>query len=91
MIFENIRIALIAIWANKLRSILTTLGIIIGVASVIAVVSLVQGMEHNISKELQGVGSTYIMVYPDQSQNQGMVPKMPMAAAFWPSRRARML
>jgi putative ABC transport system permease protein len=78
MLLENIRIALVAIWANKLRSILTTLGIIIGVASVIAVVSLVQGMEHWISTELQGVGATYVIVVPDMGEEQrAMNPKIP--------------
>ena len=69
--FENFRIAFRALWANKMRSLLTTLGIIIGVAAVIAVVSIVQGLQHMLTQQLQGVGATYIMVLPDQSQNQG--------------------
>jgi putative ABC transport system permease protein len=68
---ENVDIALKAIWANRLRSTLTTLGIIIGVAAVIAVVSLVQGMQHGIAKELQGVGATYILVLPDPARARG--------------------
>ena len=72
MVFsENFRIAARALRANKMRSILTTLGIIIGVAAVIAVVSIVQGLQFMITKELQGVGATYVMVLPDQDQNQG--------------------
>jgi putative ABC transport system permease protein len=70
MFLENLRIALKALWANKLRSILTTLGIIIGVASVIAVISLVQGMQHNISRELEGVGATYLRVVPDAGEQR---------------------
>jgi putative ABC transport system permease protein len=54
-----------------MRSILTTLGIIIGVAAVIAVVSIVQGLQFLITQELQGVGATYIIVVPDQDNNQG--------------------
>ncbi|MFN2239005.1 MAG: ABC transporter permease [Thermoanaerobaculia bacterium] len=78
MFGENLKIALRALWANKLRSILTTLGIIIGVASVIAVVSLVQGMEHGIATELEGVGATYIRVVPDmEDQRQQLNPKVP--------------
>ncbi len=79
MFSENLRIALKALWANKLRSILTTLGIIIGVASVIAVVSLVQGMERTFANELQGVGATYIMVFPDAGEEarRTMNPKIP--------------
>ncbi len=66
MIFvENFRVALGALRANKMRSILTTLGIIIGVAAVVAVVSIVQGLQFMISRELEGVGATFIIVDPD--------------------------
>ena len=78
MFLENLRIALKALWANKMRSILTTLGVIIGVASVIAVVSLVQGLQHGVSTQLQGVGSTYILVFPDAGEERNsMNPKIP--------------
>ncbi len=66
MIWDNFRIALQAIWANKMRSLLTMLGIIIGVAAVIAVVSIVQGLNHVINTEFEGVGVTYLMVFPRQ-------------------------
>jgi len=66
MIWDNLRIALQAIWANKMRSLLTTLGIIIGVAAVIAVVSIVQGLNYVIATQFEGVGVTYIMVFPRQ-------------------------
>jgi putative ABC transport system permease protein len=66
VIWDNFRIALQAIRANKLRSLLTMLGIIIGVAAVIAVVSIVQGLNHVISTQFEGVGVTYIMVFPRQ-------------------------
>jgi putative ABC transport system permease protein len=68
MIWDNFRIALQAIRSNKLRSLLTMLGIIIGVAAVIAVVSIVQGLDHVISTQFEGVGVTYIMVFPRQDQ-----------------------
>ena len=61
---ENFRVAFRALRANKMRSILTTLGIIIGVAAVIAVVSIVQGLQFMITQELQGVGATFIAVDP---------------------------
>jgi len=67
MFFENVSIALRAIGANKMRSILTTLGVMIGVAAVIAVVSLVQGMQYQISSQLENVGATFIRVAPDLS------------------------
>jgi putative ABC transport system permease protein len=62
MIWDNFRIALAAIRANKMRSLLTTLGIIIGVAAVIAVVSIVQGLNFVIANQLEGVGAAYIRV-----------------------------
>jgi putative ABC transport system permease protein len=64
MIWDNLLIALQAIRANKMRSLLTMLGIIIGVAAVIAVVSIVQGLDYVISTQFEGVGVTYIMVFP---------------------------
>src|SRR4051794_22791670 len=70
MFFENLRIALRAIFANKMRSVLTVLGIMVGVAAVIAVVSLVQGLQFQISKQLENVGSTFIRVVPDFSRVQ---------------------
>lgn len=66
MIWDNFRIALQAIRANKMRSLLTMLGIIIGVAAVIAVVSIVQGLNYVIATQFEGVGVTYIMVFPRQ-------------------------
>jgi putative ABC transport system permease protein len=71
MFFENLSIALRAIGANKMRSILTTLGVMIGVAAVIAVVSLVQGMQYQISSQLENVGATFIRVVPDFSAARG--------------------
>src|SRR5207253_485099 len=78
MFLENLRIALRAIGANKMRSILTVLGVMIGVASVIAVVSLVQGMQYKISNDLQSIGSTFIEVYPDPGdQRNPFLQKLP--------------
>jgi putative ABC transport system permease protein len=68
VIWDNLLIALQAIRANKMRSLLTMLGIIIGVAGVIAVVSIVQGLDHVISTQFEGVGVTYIMVIPRHDQ-----------------------
>src|SRR5581483_7729295 len=61
-----------------MRSILTVLGAMIGVASVIAVVSLVQGMQYKISKDLQDIGSSFIEVYPDPGdQRNPFLQKLP--------------
>jgi putative ABC transport system permease protein len=59
-LFESIKIALAAVWANKLRSFLTVLGNIVAVTSIIAVVSLVQGIDDYVSDAITsdlGVGT----------------------------------
>ncbi len=63
MLLENLLMALKAIWANKMRSMLTTLGIVIGTAAVIAVVSIVQGFSQVITNEVQNLGSNTLVVH----------------------------
>ncbi|HLE86004.1 MAG TPA: ABC transporter permease, partial [Thermoanaerobaculia bacterium] len=70
VVLENLRIAFSALRANKLRSILTSLGIIIGVAGVIAVVAIVQGLQHSVASQLEDIGSTYVQVVPRQGFSQ---------------------
>src|SRR5690554_3017703 len=59
---EGVRSALHSIRAHAFRSFLTTLGIIIGVASVIAMVSIIQGLSFAIGQQFQGLGSNSITV-----------------------------
>ena len=47
---EDIKLALRGIWSHKLRSVLTMLGIIIGIASIIAIVSTINGTNEQIKK-----------------------------------------
>jgi putative ABC transport system permease protein len=54
---EAIRIALASLWANKLRSVLTLLGVVIGVASVIAVVTLVNGANQYVATRVNRYGA----------------------------------
>src|SRR5213082_173838 len=54
---EAIRIALQSLWANKLRTVLTLLGVVIGVASVIAVVTLVNGANVYVATKINRVGA----------------------------------
>jgi putative ABC transport system permease protein len=68
VVFENFRIALAALRANALRSILTTLGIIIGVAAVIAVISVVQGLQYLATNVFEGVGAAFMIVVPLPSE-----------------------
>ncbi|HEX4021873.1 MAG TPA: ABC transporter permease [Acidobacteriaceae bacterium] len=54
---EAVRIALQSLWANKLRSILTLLGVVIGVASVIAVVTMINGADTYVATKVYGYGA----------------------------------
>lgn len=62
-IFESINMALKSIWINKMRSILTMLGIIIGIASVIAVMALGRGGERAVGTEFESIGLNRIVIY----------------------------
>ena len=64
MFIENLKVALRALAANKLRSVLTTLGIIIGVTSVIALLSLGNGVQEFINRQFEGQGSNLVFVLP---------------------------
>lgn len=60
-----------ALSANKVRSGLTVLGIVIGISSVIAMVSIGQGAKASIESSIQSIGSNLIMVYPGQQRGPG--------------------
>ena len=60
--FENIRLALQGIWNHKLRSLLTMLGIIIGIASIITIVSTIKGTNDQIKQNLIGNGTNAVEV-----------------------------
>ncbi|UZQ85622.1 ABC transporter permease [Thermoclostridium stercorarium] len=76
MIFESIRMSLMNIAKNKLRSILTMLGIIIGVASIIALITIVEGATNNISSEVIKLGGNKILITVfGTSLKQGLTEK----------------
>jgi len=62
-ILEAIRIALQSLWANKLRSVLTLLGMMIGVAAVIAVVTFVNGINGYVSEKIFNLGANVFLVF----------------------------
>jgi putative ABC transport system permease protein len=70
LIGEVIRVAFASLRANKLRSLLTMLGIVIGVASVIAMIALGKGAESAVSDRLKRLGTTVLWINP-QRVNQG--------------------
>ena len=61
-LIESVKIALGALWANKMRSILTLVGMIIGVATIIAIVSLITGMNQYVAAEIGQLGATTFIV-----------------------------
>ncbi|MGB8648589.1 MAG: ABC transporter permease [Anaerolineae bacterium] len=71
-IWESYRISLRSLGANKMRSGLTMLGVIIGVAAVIALLAVGQGAGAAITQQVQGIGSNLIFVVPGSFQQNGM-------------------
>jgi putative ABC transport system permease protein len=61
---EAFRVALGALVANKLRSSLTMLGVVIGVAAVVVLVALGAGAKHEVEQQVEGLGSNIIIVVP---------------------------
>ena len=64
---ENIRLAFQGIWGHKLRSLLTMLGIIIGIAAIITIVSTIKGTNEQIKENLIGAGNNVVTVQLNQS------------------------
>ena len=63
VIFESVRIALSALWANKMRALLTMLGVIIGVSSVIVMIAIVQGARQKVIAQVESNGSNQIFCF----------------------------
>ncbi len=70
-VYESFMTALSALWANKLRSLLTMLGIIIGVAAVITMISLGEGAQRAVQDRLQSMGSNLLTVNPGAARGGG--------------------
>ena len=64
MLIENMKMAFTAIRANKMRSFLTMLGIIIGIASIISIVSTIKGTNEQIKQNLIGAGNNTLSGIP---------------------------
>ncbi len=61
---QNVATAFVQVWSHKGRSLLTTLGIIIAVTSIITVISFVEGFGNYVTDMLRGYGTKFIIVYP---------------------------
>ena len=60
--FENVRLAFQGVWSHKMRSMLTMLGIIIGIAAIITIVSTIKGTNEQIKENLIGAGNNIVTV-----------------------------
>ena len=67
---ENINLAFQGVWSHKLRSFLTMLGIIIGIAAIITIVSTIQGTNEQIKQNLIGAGNNVVRVTIEASDSQ---------------------
>jgi len=64
LFYQSVFLSLSQIWANKTRSILTTIGIVIGVASVTAVIAALSGLKAKILTQVETLGSNTIFIQP---------------------------
>ena len=69
---ESFQMALTSLYANKMRSLLTMLGIIIGVSAVIALVSVGMGVRSNVTSSIASLGSNMLIVSPGASDRGGV-------------------
>src|SRR5437016_8307123 len=79
---EIIAIAIEALRANKMRSFLTMLGIVIGVAAVIAMVALGRGAQQSVKERIAALGTTLLTVMPGQGFGPGRVASASDRAAL---------
>jgi putative ABC transport system permease protein len=71
-LFESFRIALRALAANRLRALLTMLGMMIGVAAVISLMSVGRGAQAAVTAQIQGLGTNLLFIRPGSSQQGGV-------------------
>jgi putative ABC transport system permease protein len=69
---ESVRVALRALGANKLRAVLTMLGMVIGVGAVIALMSIGQGMQAGITSQISSLGTNLLFVTPGATTSGGV-------------------
>jgi len=70
----NIKLALQALWVNKTRSILTLLGIVIGISAVVVIVASGEGVQQFILDQIQGMGTNTIAVMAGGSEEERIGP-----------------
>ncbi|MCY7392727.1 MAG: ABC transporter permease, partial [Leptolyngbyaceae cyanobacterium CAN_BIN12] len=71
-VFEVLTMALNALWSNRLRTALTMLGVVIGIASVITVTSVGQGVQKATEQQIQALGSNVMLVLSGVARSGGI-------------------
>ena len=71
LFYQSVYLAIGQIWANKTRSILTTIGIVIGVASVTAVIATLTGLQDSVLKRVESLGTNTLVILPFKSGDEG--------------------
>lgn len=71
-LLESFRIALRALWANKLRAALTMLGIIIGVSAVVSLMSIGRGAQATVTASISQIGTNLIFISPGSTTQSGV-------------------
>ena len=84
---EAFKLALQSLWANKLRSILTLIGVVMGVASVIMVITLVNGANNYVGTKLSGYGADVFTVTPHVRRDLHRRRLLPLSEAQDPAHR----
>lgn len=70
--FDTVRIALRALIKNKMRAVLTIIGVVIGIAAVTTIVSIGQGASQLVSGEFEALGTNVVLVLPGQTRRGGV-------------------
>jgi putative ABC transport system permease protein len=73
-LFETLRLAVSAVRVNRLRSMLTTLGIVLGVAAVVAMMAVGEGAKSQVSEQIGKLGANLLYIYPDTSAARARHP-----------------
>jgi putative ABC transport system permease protein len=69
---EILSMSIEALWSNKLRTVLTMLGVIIGIASVIAITSVGQGVQKATEQQIQSLGTDVLQIFPGSARSGGI-------------------
>jgi putative ABC transport system permease protein len=72
LLFEIVMVAMSAVRANLLRSVLTTLGIVIGIAAVITMVALGEGAQQQVQEQINNMGTSVLTIRPGQQRSGGV-------------------